>query len=355
MRASVRSGRGAWSLRAALGGTLLVAALPVVLAAAQPAFALERACSRAALAGRIACHNALRDDYWSAFGVCANVPDADERSECLAEAEEERSEALELCAAQIEARLELCGELGEEPYDPEFAPESFDRDFDAPLNPNPYWPLGVGDRWVYEGGDETIAVEVLDKTKRIEGVTCIVVNDRAVEQGRVKEETFDWYALSLTGAVHYCGEDSRELELFDGDDPQEPELIGNEGSWKAGRDGAKPGILMQAHPEEGLLYRQEWAFLEAEDVARVLSASYGYGRDVALDEHVPEPLARLLCDDDCVVTRDLTPIEPDVSERKYYAPGLGLFLEVDEETGDIVQLVECNLDPVCALLPAAAE
>jgi hypothetical protein len=69
---------------------------------------------------------------------------------------------------------------------------------------------------------------------------------------------------------------------------------------------------------------------------------------------VPMDLANALCSDSapCVVTRDFTALEPGVEERKYYAPGLGVFLEVNLEAGEIVQLVECNdFDPKCALLP----
>ena len=44
-------------------------------------------------------------------------------------------------------------------------------------NPNPYYPLAIGNVREYVGGEETIRIEVLDKTKLIEGVTCIVVND----------------------------------------------------------------------------------------------------------------------------------------------------------------------------------
>ena len=59
----------------------------------------------------------------------------------------------------------------------------------------------------------------------------------------------------------------------------------------------------------------------------------------------------MLCNDDCIVTRDFSPLEPDAEERKYYAPGIGMFLEVDPETGDIVQLVDCSFDVVCDMLP----
>jgi hypothetical protein len=38
-----------------------------------------------------------------------------------------------------------------------------------------------------------------------------------------------------------------------------------------------------------------------------------------------------------------------MEERKYYAPDVGVFLEVNVETGDTVKLVECNLDPCSAL------
>lgn len=50
-----------------------------------------------------------------------------------------------------------------------------------------------------------------------------------------------------------------------------------------------------------------------------------------------------------MVTQNFSSLEPDVLERKYYAPGIGVFLEV--EAGEVVQLVKCNVDPRCALLP----
>ena len=51
------------------------------------------------------------------------------------------------------------------------------------------------------------------------------------------------------------------------------------------------------------------------------------------------------------VTRETTPIEPDVSERKYYARGIGWILTVNEETGEVDQIVGCNFDSRCAALP----
>ena len=64
---------------------------------------------------------------------------------------------------------------------------------------------------------------------------------------------------------------------------EDGELVDIEGSWTAGVDGAKPGILMLAAPAIGDVYRQELLLREAEDVGEVvpvegdeLAASGGY-------------------------------------------------------------------------------
>jgi hypothetical protein len=311
-----------------------------------------RFCSATATRQFDACKSEVRDDFFADRAICINVSDEDERAECFDEADAGQKEGRQLCGEQLDARRELCADLGENRYDPDFDPAGFAQDF---TNQNAYFPLRVGNQWAYVGGDETIAVEVLDKTKLIEDVTCIVVNDLVEADEEPVEDTDDWYAQALNGDVYYCGEIARNFETFEGDDPEEAELIDVEGSWKAGRDGDKPGIIFLASPMVGDVYRQEWSPGNAEDVATVLSTTYGFGHDPELDEFVPKDLASLLCADDCIVTGETTAIEPDVFERKYYAPGMGLFLEVDPESGDIVQLVGCNLDPRCAMLPAPTD
>lgn len=318
------------------------------LAASSSASAFGGACSTTSVSGLVACKFDVKDDLYQAFAICTNVSDSAERAECYSDAWEERSEGREECGEVFEARQEVCEAIGQSRYDPDIDPDDFSDDF---ANQNPFWPLAVGNKWVYEGEDEEIIVEVKDETKLIQGVTCIVVNDIANEDDVTVESTDDWYGLHLNGDVRYFGEISKNFEVFEGDDPEEPELVDVEGSWKADRDGAKSGVLIFAAPQVGQVYRQEWAFGDAEDMGEVLSNDYSYGNDEELDEFVPEELAELMCNDDCVVTRDFTPLEPDVEERKYYAPGIGLFLEVDPESGEIVQLAECNLvDPRCDAL-----
>ncbi len=43
--------------------------------------------------------------------------------------------------------------------------------------------------------------------------------------------------------------------------------------------------------------------------------------------------------------------DPESVERKYFAPGIGLFFSVHEITGEGVRLVNCNFDARCAALP----
>jgi hypothetical protein len=188
---------------------------------------------------------------------------------------------------------------------PTIEPANFVRTID-----NPYLPLKPGTTFVYEGtkegqpqGDE---VQVTHETKTILGVDCVVVRDRVTAEGKLLEDTRDWYAQDKDGNVWYFGEDSKSYENG---------KISTEGSWEAGVDGAQPGIIMPAQPKVGDSYRQEYYAGVAEDMAEVLSLSesvsvrYGSFHDVLL-------------------TREWTPLEPDTEENKSYAPGVGMILEV---------------------------
>ena len=286
-------------------------------------------CSRTAEILHRACQRESREDRLGAKAVCLNISDRDERVACYDEVRETSQEAKEECDEKFEARLDVCKLVGEQRYDPDFSPERFvdPNDIGVSVRPNPYFPLVPGTRWVYEGGEERITVTVTNETKLIEGVTCRVVNDVVEEDGSLIEDTDDWYAQDLKGNVWYCGEEAKDYELFDGDEPAIAELVSIDGSFKAGRDGAKPGILVLAHPKVGDAYRQEVFWDEAEDVAKVISLTGA--------ERVPA--AR--CKRKCMVTHDFTPLEPGVVETKYYAPGVGTILEIDME-GNRTELVE---------------
>ena len=200
---------------------------------------------------------------------------------------------------------------GDEPVDLDPA------DFTADIT-NPYWPMAIGDRWVYEEVDEDgelqlVEVTVLDETYTVAaGIEARVVRDVVTEDGDVVEDTFDWYAQDRDGNVWYLGEETTEFE--DG------EPVSTEGAWEAGVDGAQPGVLMPAEPRPGLSYRQEHLAGEAEDRAEVVS----------LTEEVDIPLGTFT---DVLQTRETSPLEPDVEELKHYAAGVGLVLVIQTSGG----------------------
>jgi len=316
-----------WS---AIAGVIISIALMAGLATTQDAAAGggKKYCTATARDAFKACKNEVADDYWIAKAICNNVSDDADRAECETEARESKKEDRKFCGEQRGARMELCNLVGEDRYDPDFDPANFidpDEIGDS-VAPNMYFPLVPGTKWVYEGGDEVITVVVTDKTKLIEGVTCRVVNDVVEDGGEVIEDTDDWYAQHVNGDVWYCGELARDFETFEGDDPDDPELVEIEGSFKAGRDGDKPGILMLAAPQVGDVYRQESSLGNAEDAAEVISLT---GTETV-------PAAE--CNNGCLITREFTPIEPGIEAEKYYAPGIGTILEV--EGGERVELVE---------------
>jgi hypothetical protein len=308
-------------------------------------------CSATAQAEFHACGNQTRDDYWIAVGICINESDARDRKECFADVKASREEANALCSDQREARFGLCSAVGEARYDPEFEAADFEKDFSNLANPNPYFPLGIGNQWEFRSATQSIKVKVLNETKRIDEVRCIVVRDEVREKGVLVEGTNDWFAQAKDGNVWYCGEETATYETFSGDRPVQPELTSNDGSFKAGRDGDKPGIIFLANPTPGQFYIEESSLGNAEDATEVLSVDYAFGKNPTLDELVPRRLAKLLCSGNCVVTRNFSQLEPEVFERKYYAPGIGVFLEVDPQSGEVVRLVKCNVDPRCASLP----
>jgi hypothetical protein len=181
---------------------------------------------------------------------------------------------------------------------------------------NRYLPLEPGTRWVYrtttKDGQELNVVTVTDQHVSIEGVDATVVHDVVEVRGKVLEDTFDWYAQDADGNVWYLGEDTKSYE--DG-------KVSTEGTWKTGVDGAEAGIIMLADPHVGDFYRQEHYKGHAEDQGKVLS----------LDEKVSGPAGSWT---GVLKTRDTTPVEPDVVEHKFYAPGVGVVQESEVTGGE---------------------
>ena len=280
------------------------------------------ACSKTAEAAFRACQHEIQDDYWIAIAKCNNLSDPQARADCREEAKAARHEAKELCRAQLEARLDFCTAAGEKRYDPQIDPALFvdPAEIGNTVAPNPYYPLIRGTTRIYQGGTETVTVTVTEDTKVILGVTCAVIRDIVEDNGEVIEDTKDWYAQDIHGNVWYFGESVKDFA--DG------ELVSIAGSFTAGVDGDKAGIIMKAAPAVGEVYRQEFSLGNAEDVAEFLS----------LTGSATVPAGTF--NGNCWVTKDYTPIEPGIFATKYYAPGIGSILEVNSRTGERLELIE---------------
>lgn len=286
------------------------------------------ACGKTSWSALIACQNEARDDYYITRGNCYNLSEAEDREDCKDEATGAFEEAKEECKDVFEARQDLCEELGKAPYDPEIEPDDFvdPANIGGSVAPNPYFPLVTGNTWVYEGDGETITVVVTDETINILGVTCVVVTDVVTDdEGEELEVTQDWFAQDGEGNVWYFGENSLAKVECDDEDAEACEgLFTEDGSWKAGFEYAKPGILIKRYPEVDDIYRQEFALGEAEDWAKVVSVN----AEGEVDGY------SCADGDNCLQTEEGAPLEPDVTEFKYYKPGIGLILEVNAQNTD---------------------
>ncbi len=275
------------------------------------------ACRATATAADKACRNEKTGELWIATGNCLNLSPPDATKSCKKTANQDLKDAKGDCTAQLDARNALCDQLGKAPYDPAVDPSTFLSPAATAANPNRFFPLIPGTVWTYKGGGEIDVVTVTNNTRVIDGVTTIVVHDVSTDEtsNLVTEDTNDYFAQQTDGTVWYFGESSKQLENGD--------VVGVEGSFLSGVDGAKPGIIMKAAPTVGDVYRQEFALGVAEDAGEVLSTTG--------TESVPAAS----CNGTCLVTHDFSPLEPDANEQKFYAPGVGDILEIDVAAGGV--------------------
>ena len=101
---------------------------------------------------------------------------------------------------------------------------------------NPWLPLAEGSRWRYrvledDAVVERVTVTVTGQERTVAGVPVVVVHDVVRDaRGGPVEDTYDWFAQDSDGNVWY---------------------FGRSGSWQAGVDGARAGLVMPATPRIG--------------------------------------------------------------------------------------------------------
>jgi hypothetical protein len=181
----------------------------------------------------------------------------------------------------------------------------------SPHVTNEWFPLTPGTELVYKGtkdGKPTRdVVRVTRQTITIAGARCVVVRDLLYEAGKLEERTSDYYTQDRAGNVWYFGEDTAELDASG-------KVTSREGTWRAGRDGAKAGIYMPAHPRVGQTGRQEYYKGQAEDHFRVVS----------LNATVRLPF---VSSRKALETHEWTPLEPGTLDQKLYVRGIGTVKE----------------------------
>jgi hypothetical protein len=178
---------------------------------------------------------------------------------------------------------------------------------------NPFFILEPNYQLVLAGGDAGEAAEViitvLNETRQVNGTETRVVEESESIDGELVEISRNFFALcEETNSVFYFGEEV--------DDYENGNIISHEGAWLAGQDANRAGVIMPGTILLGARYYQEIAPNVALDRAEIIDTG----------QVIQTPSGDF---SDTLITRETTPLEPNVAELKYYAAGIGLIQEED--------------------------
>jgi hypothetical protein len=205
------------------------------------------------------------------------------------------------------------------------APTKIDNKWN-PLVPGTQFTLtGVADR----GGGllpHELITTVTDLTKVINGVRAVVLLEKDINEGELREAELRFEAQDDAGNIWNLGEYPEEWE--DGKFSAAPDV------WLAGLADAQPGNSMMGNPQLGTPeYLQGWApEIEFLDCARVFQ----------MQQTTCVPAG---CYNDVMITDEHSPLEPDSGhQRKYYAPGVGNVhvTAVDDPEGETLVLTKVS-------------
>ncbi|MEE8526788.1 MAG: hypothetical protein V3T72_22875 [Thermoanaerobaculia bacterium] len=189
---------------------------------------------------------------------------------------------------------------------------------------NHYFPLWPGYALVLEGEEEddgelveiSSTATVLHETEIVDGVLTRVFEERELEDGELVEVSRNFVAICReTGDLWYFGEDV--------DDYEDGAIVGHEGAWRAGVDGAQPGILMPGSPMLGARYFEEMAPGVALDQAEI----------VGMGEEVTVPFGTFT---ETLETQGTNPLDPGGGDEKFYARGVGNIVDESLQLIDVI-------------------
>jgi hypothetical protein len=174
---------------------------------------------------------------------------------------------------------------------------------------NQYFVLEPGFELVLEGGDTKVQITVLDETKTVDGVITRVVEEKEWKDGKVYEIARNYFVIcEQTKDVFYFGEDVDYYE--------NGKVVRHDGSWLAGMNGNRAGLIMPGTPKLKMKYYQEIAPGVAMDRAEIVS----------LDETCKTPAGTF---SRCLKVKEGSPLDIGTAEYKYYAPAVGLVRDED--------------------------
>lgn len=174
---------------------------------------------------------------------------------------------------------------------------------------NPYFILEPGYRLELAGGSRQLVITVLDETPVVSNVETRVVEERESENGELVEVSRNFFAISQrTNSVFYFGE---AVDKY-----KDGKITGHEGSWTAGYNNARFGLMMPGMPLLLARYYQEISLGVAQDRAEIVGVS----------EDVTTPAGEF---QRVLKVRETTPLVPAQREYKYYAWGVGLIQDGD--------------------------
>jgi hypothetical protein len=169
---------------------------------------------------------------------------------------------------------------------------------------NKYFRLEPGYTLVLAKGKERLVITVLEETRLVDGVETRVVEERESKGGQLVEISRNFFAFGSTDhGVYYFGE---EVDIY-----KDGKVVGHEGAWESGKNGARFGLMMPDRPEVGARFYQEVAPGVAMDRAEIVS----------LDASLKTPAGEFK---GCLKVAETNPLEGGAKEHKLYAPGIGL-------------------------------
>ena len=174
---------------------------------------------------------------------------------------------------------------------------------------NPYFILEPGYQLVLEGGGTKLQITVLEETKTVGGVLTRVVEEKEWKAGIVYDVARNYYAMCVQPkAVFYFGDD---VDFY-----ENGKVVKHDGSWLAGKNGSRAGLMMPGTPKVKMKYYQEIAPGVAMDRAEIVS----------LEETCKTPAGTF---SGCMKVKESSAIDLLAKEYKYHAPGIGLVRDED--------------------------